>query len=450
MRAGQFGWNFDGLTCRAHGLEDDPHTIRMPKSIQRMLQFQLFTLALSVLVGFAPFRASAAPSQDWPSWRGPNRNGIAQDGQNPPVQWSETENIVWKAAIPGRGHSSPTVVGDRVYLATSDPVRLSQSVLCLDRKTGKQIWLSEVHPSGGDPGKQSHSSAASSTVSYDAGQLFISFLNGGAIYTSCLNRDGKLKWQQKICSFVTHQGFAASPVVYGSRVIVSADHKGGGVITALNRRTGASIWTESRPKIPNYTTPAILEVAGRTQMVLAGCNLVSSFDPLTGKKLWEIAGSTEECVGSAVTDGKRVFVGGGYPKNHTMAVEADGSGRIAWQNTARVYVPSMIAKDGFLYAVMDAGLAVCWKSDTGEEVWKERLGGDFFASPILVNNRIYASNVGGKTFVFEASPSAFKLIGTNQLGNEAYASPVICGSRVYLRVAVKGDPRQEFLYCVGK
>lgn len=422
----------------------------MPASFYSLIHSGRFPLILSVCLSLMPLSASAAPAQDWPAWRGPNRDGIAPAGQNPPVQWSETENIVWKAPVPGRGHSSPTVVGDRIYLATSDPIGLSQSVLCLDRKTGKQIWLSQVHSSGGDPGKQVHSSAASSTVTHDAGQLFISFLNGGSVYTTCLDRKGKQMWQQKVGSFVTHQGFASSPVVYGTKVIVSADHKGGGVIMALDRQTGTPVWTESRPKIPNYTTPSILQVAGRTQMVLAGCNLVSSFDPLTGKKLWEIPGSTEECVGSAVTDGKRVFVSGGYPKNHTMAVEADGSGRIAWQNTARVYVPSMIAKDGFLYAVMDAGLAVCWKSDTGEEMWKERLGGDFFASPVMVNNRIYASNVAGKTFVFEVAPGAFKLIGSNQLGNEAYASPVVCGSRVYLRVAVKGDPRQEFLYCVGK
>jgi outer membrane protein assembly factor BamB len=110
----------------------------------------------------------------------------------------------------------------------------------------------------------------------------------------------------------------------------------------------------------------------------------------------------------------------------------------------------MILNDGHLFAVMDAGLAVCWKSDTGEELWKERLGGDFFASPILVNDQIYASNVGGKTFIFQATPKTFKLIATNQLGNEAYASPVICGNRIYLRVGVKGDTRQEFLYCLGK
>ena len=152
---------------------------------------------------------------------------------------------------------------------------------------------------------------------------------------------------------------------------------------------------------------------------------------------------------TAVTDGTRIFASGGYPRNHTVALMADGSGNIAWQNNVRVYVPSMIQKGGHLYAVTDAGMAVCWKSDTGEELWKERLGGDFFASPVMVGDRIYASNVGGKTFVFEATPKNFKLVAQNQLADEAYASPAICGSRIYLRVARKGESRQEFLYCIG-
>ena len=109
----------------------------------------------------------------------------------------------------------------------------------------------------------------------------------------------------------------------------------------------------------------------------------------------------------------------------------------------------MIPKDGHLFFVLDAGLAACWKSDTGEELWKERLGGDFFASPVMVSDRIYASNVAGKTFVFVATPKSFQILASNQLGDEAYASPVICDSRIYLRIAKKGDERQEILYCIG-
>lgn len=403
---------------------------------------------VSFALAIATHAASLAPT-DWPAWRGPTRDGIAAPGQNPPTQWSETENVLWKVPLPGRGHSSPTVVGERIYLATADPVKRAQSVLCLDRKTGKLVWQTEVHAANAEAGKHANSTAASSTVACDGERLFINFLNGGAVHTSALDLSGKLLWQRKVCDFVAHQGFASSPVLHMGLVLVAADHRGGGVVAALDQKTGKPVWSEARPKLPNYTTPAIVQAAGRTQMVLAGVNLLTSLDPLTGKKLWEIPGSTEECVVTMVTDGERVFAGGGYPKNHTVAVLADGSGKVAWQNTARVYVPSMIAREGHLYAVLDAGVAVCWKSDTGEELWKERLGGDFFASPVMVGDRIYASNVGGKTFVFTATPKEFKLLAQNQLGEEAFASPVICGGRIYLRVATKGAARQEHLYCVG-
>lgn len=403
-------------------------------------------LVLSTWTAFA----ALDPALDWSAWRGPTRDGIAATGQNPPVHWSETEGILWKVPLPGRGHGSPTVVGSRIYLATADRGKQTQSVLCLDRQTGKLAWQTEVHGSNADPGKHSNSSAASSTVTCDGERLFINFLNGGAVHTTALDLEGKILWQRKICDYVTHQGFGSSPVIHESVVLVSADHRGGGVIAGLDRKTGRVLWSESRPKLPNYATPAVVQASGRTQMIMAGCNLISSFDPLTGKKLWEVNGSTEECVVTAVTDGERVFTSGGYPRNHTVAILADGSGKVAWQNTARVYVPSMIVKAGHLYAVMDAGLAVCWKSDTGEELWKERLGGDFYASPVMLDDRIYASNVGGKTFVFEATPKAFKILAQNQLGDEAYASPVLCGNRIYLRVAKRGDSRQEFLYCVGR
>lgn len=409
-----------------------------------------FCAGISFVLSVSAVLAAADPALDWPSWRGPTRDGIAASGQNPPVQWSETEGILWKAAIPGRGHGSPTVVGERIYLPTSDRVKLTQSVLCLERNSGKLVWQTEVHSGQADPGKHSNSSAASSTIACDGERLFINFLNGGAVQTTALNLDGKILWQRKLCDFVVHQGFASSPVIHESLVVVSADNRSGGVVAGLDRKTGQVVWSESRPKIPNYTSPAIVKAGERTQMVLAGCNLITSLDPLTGKKLWEVNGSTEECVLTMVTDGVRVFAGGGYPKNHTVAIDADGSGKVAWQNNTRVYVPSMIVKNGHLYAVLDAGMAVCWKSDTGEELWKERLGGDFFASPVMVDDRIYASNVGGKTFVFEATPQSFKLLAQNQLGDEAYASPVICGGRIYLRVAKRGESRQEFLYCIGK
>lgn len=407
----------------------------------------LLSSALWLAVVNATF-AGVNPANDWPAWRGPTRDGIAAPAQNPPLHWSETEGVLWKVPIPGRGHASPTVVGDRIYLPVSNGE--SQSILCLNRDSGERVWETKVHSGKPDPGHHANSSAASSTAACDGRRLYINFLNDGAVYTSALDLNGKLLWQHKVCDFVTHQGFGSSPVLHDSLVIVSADNRGGGVIAALNCETGDTVWSQPRPQIPNYTTPAVVRAGGRTQVVLAGCNLISSFDPANGNKLWELKGATEECVVTPVTDGTRIFTSGGYPKNHTVAVFADGSNRVAWQNTARVYVPSMIQKEGYLYAVMDAGVAVCWAAETGAEVWKERLGGEFYASPVMVGNRVYATNLRGKTFVFEATPKHFELLAENQLGEEVYASPVICGSRIYLRVATRGDNREESLYCIGK
>ena len=154
---------------------------------------------------------------------------------------------------------------------------------------------------------------------------------------------------------------------------------------------------------------------------------------------------------STVTDGTHIYTTGGYPKNHLAAIKADGSGKVAWENGSRVYVPSMLVRDGYLFATLDAGVAMCWKSDTGEEKWKSRIAGTFSSSPVMVGEHILATNEAGKTYVFKANPAAFELVGENQLGTEVFATPTICGSRIYHRVASQTDgQRQEWLYCLGK
>ena len=387
---------------------------------------------------------------DWPWWRGPNRNGIAAADQKPPLKWSDTENVLWKTPVPGRGHGSPTVVGNQIFLATADHEHEVQSVLSFDRLTGKQLWQTEIHRGNFEKKGNAKSSLASSTVACDGQRLFINFLNDGAIHTTALSLDGQKLWQTKITDYILHQGFGSSPAVYQSLVIVSADNKGTGAIAALNRNSGRIIWKQDRPKFPNYTSPIILNVAGREQLLFTGCDLVTSFDPLDGKKLWEIEGSTTECVTSTVTDGQLIFTSGGYPKNHLSAIKADGSGKVVWENGSRVYVPSMLVRDGALYSVLDAGVAMCWSCDTGKEIWKGRLGGTFTASPVIVGEHLFATNESGKTYIFKATPDAFDLVGENQLGEEIYSTPTFCGSRIYMRAASQiNGQRQEMLYCVG-
>jgi outer membrane protein assembly factor BamB len=389
-------------------------------------------------------------ASDWPAWRGPTMDGQAAPGQDLPVKWSETEHVIWRASVRGRGHGSPTVVGDRVYLATADVETEEQLVLCFDRATGKTVWEAVVHHEKLNTKGHRISSQASSDVVSDGSRLFVNFLNDNAVYTTALDLSGKTLWQRRVCDFQMHQGFGSSPVVHESVVLVSADHRGGGKMTGLNKLTGEIVWQQDRPPVANYATAAVINAAGRTQAVLAGCNKVESFDPLTGKKLWSIDGSTEETVVTAVTDGSRIFVGGGFPKAHTMAVEADGSGKIAWENTTRTYVPSMLVKNGHLFAVLDAGRAVCWKAATGEEVWSEKVDREFFGSPVMADSRVYVTSKGGVTSVFEATPEKFTLLAQNPLGDESFSTPAICGNRIYLRSAKTQPTRQEYLWCVGQ
>ena len=153
-----------------------------------------------------------------------------------------------------------------------------------------------------------------------------------------------------------------------------------------------------------------MHAAGRDQLVLQGCDLISSFDPLSGTKLWEIEGATTECVTTMVSDGERVFTSGGYPRKHIQAVVADGSGTTAWESNAQIYVPSMIAHRGQLYALNDGGVVTCLESKTGEELWKGRIKGTFSASLVLVGELLFATSESGATYIIMADPDRFELV----------------------------------------
>jgi outer membrane protein assembly factor BamB len=419
--------------------------------MNRILLALLCVVVLLPTTVFAQGDAIAFGPDDWPFWRGPSRDGVADAKQKPPLKWSDKQNILWKTPIPGRGHGSPIVVGDQVFLPTADHADETQSVLCYDRKTGKLLWQTVVHRGNFVKGGNDKSTLASASLACDGKFVFANFLNDKAIYATALTRDGNQVWQTKVTDYHLHQGFASSPTVYDSLLIVAADNKDKGVIAALERATGKFVWKEARPKMPNYASPIILKVEGKDQLLFTGCELVTSFDPLTGKKNWEMKGSTTECVTSPVTDGQLMITSGGFPKNHVAAIRADGSGKTVWENNTKVYVPSLLHHRGYLYAVQDNGVAKCWKFDTGKDIWKGQLGGSFSASPVLVGVHIYATNESGRTFIFKATPDAFDLVAQNQLGNETLATPTICGGRIYLRGAVRDkDNRQEMLYCIGE
>jgi len=440
--------------CRCSG---SPRvTVNQPSMRRILLLLTTIVLLIGPAAGAESSRVPATdPTSispaDWPWWRGPTRNGIAPGNQRPPVTWSGTRNVVWKFAVPGRGHGSPTIVGTRVFLATAERTTQTQSLLCLDRTTGRQLWRTIVHQGNLETRGNRKSTQASCTPACDGARVYVNFLNDGSVYTTALDLQGQQVWQTWITKYRTHQGFSSSPAIYDNLVLVSADTRAGGAVAALDRRTGKVVWKHSRPKKANYTSPIVLKAAGRDQAVMVGTNLVTSFNPQSGRKIWEIDGATTECVTSVVTDGKRVFTSGGYPRNHVSAIKADGSGIVVWANTQPVYVPSMLVHAGTLYAVLDAGVATAWDSATGKTLWKKRLGGTFSSSLVLANGNIYASAEDGRTHVFKADPKSFQPVAVNKLGDEVLASLAICRSQAFQRVAVhSGEQRQEWLYCLGR
>ena len=430
--------------------------MRRPRFRNRPAPWLLFAAVPSLLPAAVAIAAETAPrplpgisAHDWPWWRGPSHDGHAAADQTPPLEWSETKNVRWSAPVPGRGSSSPTVVGERVYLTTCDESVGSQSVLAFDRGSGAPVWTTLVHEKGAMR-KNERSTGASCSVTCDGERLFVAFPTSDAVFVTALSLVGEQLWQTRLCDYQIHQGYGGSPLLYGDTVIVVADHKGGGTVAALDRRTGVPVWKQPRPPFPNYSSPVVFRLFGRDQLILIGCDKVASHDPATGAVLWEREGATTECVTTPVTDGERIFTSGGYPRNHVSAVRADGSARIDWENDQRDYVPSMLVRDGHLYAVLDAGVAVCWESASGMQKWKQRLGGNFSGSPVLVGDRILATSESGETHVFLARPDRFESLAVNKLGDEAFATPTVCGNRIYLRVASgTGAERRERLVCVA-
>jgi hypothetical protein len=386
---------------------------------------------------------------DWPWWRGPGSDSIAPGPQSPPVRWSATENVVWKVDVPGRGQGSPCLWGNRIYLPTADDQAQAQSLLCYDRGTGRTLWQKEVHR-GGFMRLHEKNSHASSTPACDGQRVFMPFMVQGGIWLTALDLDGRIEWQKKLGAFQSMHGFAASPVLYRSLVIVVADSVQGSFMAAVHRRTGETVWRIERPNHPlgTYASPVVGRVAGRDQLLIQGPYKVFSYDPATGDLLWSCDGPNDSTTSTVNFDGQFVYAAAGYPKRNLLCVRGDGRGdvtatHVAWMKKGNcAYVPSMLLADGLLYMVEDAGKVACFEAATGQVVWEARLRGAFSSSPVLAGGHIYVVNEAGLMSVFKPG-RAFELVAENDLADGGFATPVILGGRIYLRT-------RHFLYCLGK
>ncbi|MCA9168100.1 MAG: PQQ-binding-like beta-propeller repeat protein, partial [Planctomycetales bacterium] len=378
-----------------------------------------------------------SPVHDWPWWRGPLRNGIAVP-QQPPVEFGPQQAVKWRSKVPGRGHSSPIVVGKQVFLATADEGRQVQSVLAFDRSTGRQLWQKEVSRGGFPEKNHPKNTEASSTLACDGERLFATFFHHKTVELVALTLDGNIAWRKTAGAYNPRKyeyGYAPSPLLYRGTVIVTAEYDGDSFIAAFQRDSGEEVWRIKRPNNITFSSPVVATVSGKDQMFISGAEKVVSYDPATGRQLWSVDGTTFATCGTMIWDGDIVIASGGYPKAETIAIRADGSGTIVWRNNQKCYEQSMIVVNGYIYALTDNGILFCWRSNDGKQMWRTRLKGPVSASPVLADNAIYWANELGTLYVFRPNPEKFELLAENQIGDSSFASPAIVDGQIFLRVA---------------
>ncbi len=408
-------------------------------------------LRLFLLVAGLASLSQMLRAEDWPGWRGPRGDGTSAEKQVP-VKWDATkgEGVAWSAEIPGEGHSSPIVLGKRVFVTSAMPTTEERLLLCLDRDTGKELWRHTVLTS---PLERKHreNSYASSTPATDGKRVFVSFLEGENAVLAAYDLDGRQQWLVRPGVFHSQHGFSSSPVVFEDKVIVNGDHDGDAWIAALSREDGHTIWKIDREnKTRSYCTPIIRDLAGRTQMILSGSKCVASYDPRNGQRHWIIDGPTEQFVASIVYNAKHdmLFMTGGFPAHHILGIKPDGQGnvtdsKIVWRTNKGVsYVPSPISEGDYFLVVSDGGVASCFHAATGEMYWQERVGPHAHSSIVSANGLVYFTTDDGTTTVVKPGPT-FEVVAKNTLGEATESSPAISDGHVFLRGA-------KHLYCLGE
>jgi hypothetical protein len=398
-----------------------------------------------------------ADGGNWPMWRGPRGDGTSRE-TGFPTHWTATENVRWKTPIQGRGHSSPIVWGDRVFVTSAiesgdanEPK--DRLLLCIDRKDGRVIWQKTVLRAKLE-GIHKLNSRASSTPATDGERIYVTFLDDPKVVIAAYDFQGNEVWRVSPGEFESKHGFCSPPILYKDLVIVNCDQDAFGkkkpaYIVAVDRKTGTEKWRIDRThRIRSYCPPLIVEAAGKMQMVLTGAETVASYDPDTGKPHWTIDGPTEQFVASMVYSKGLFFLTAGFPTYHVMGIKPDGSGNVtrthvAWhvEKGGAGYVPSPVAHGDHIFLVHDEGRATCRDALTGKLYWNERLGKHHSASPVCAEGRLYFTDDDGITWVVKAD-SKFDLIEKSPLGEECYASPAFSRGEIFLRGT-------RHLYCIA-
>jgi outer membrane protein assembly factor BamB len=413
------------------------------------------------------------PDRQWGQWRGPLGTGVAPHG-DPPLEWSETKNVRWRVSLPGEGHSTPAVWGDRVFVTTAIAIGEGRApvpdtapgahdnifpthsqrfvALCVDRATGKILWETALHEAFPHEGGHNTGSLASASPATNGERVF-AFFGSRGLY--CLDTDGVVVWQRDLGQMQTKHGHGegASPVLHEDTLVVNWDHEGQSFLVALDERTGAERWKVNRDEPTSWASPIVLEHEGMMQVVVSGTNRLRGYDLASGAVLWECGGLSHNVVASPVSGDGMVFAGSSYERQAMLAIRLDGargdltvSENLLWMRRRRTpYVPSPLLYEGELYFLLHYP-AVLSRVDAGtgaEPNGPFRLDGigDVYASPVAAAGRIYITDLQGMTLVL--SPDAIpKPLALNQLDDAFAASAAIAGGAIFLR----GEHK---LYCIS-
>ena len=442
----------------------------------------LTSLAIGMIVLVSPasnavFGAEAADY--WPTWRGHDSTGISETA-NPPLTWSETENIKWKVKLTGDGsNSSPIIWDDRIFFQTAvktdvevkrpasdagekpegrrrfggtPPTNVYKfNLLCLDRKNGKLIWQKTVREELPHEGHHGDHGFVSFSPVTDGRLIWANFGSRG-VY--CFDMDGNLKWSRDLGKMNTVMSFGegGSLAVAGNAAILVRDHQGDSSIVVLNKETGETVWKKNRDEPTSWATPLVVDVDGKEQVVVSATNLTRSYDLKTGKVIWHVGGNTRNVIPTPVTGFGMVYCASGFRGSSLQAIDLHHTGDLSSTNAvkwhvkkATPYVPSLLLYDDKIYAVsVNSGSVSCYNAKTGDPYFfKERLVGisGIYASPAAAAGRIYFVGRNGVTCVLKPSEK-FEVLAVNKLDDRLECSPAFVGNEIYL----KG---KEYLYCIA-
>ena len=442
-------------------------------SLPRFLLVLGWLSALSALADQPGFGISTAASTNWPQWRGPLANGVAPRA-NPPLHWSETNNIRWKIPLSGKGHSSPIAFGDSVYLLAAVPVGNAQKpvlddapgvhdsvpvthrhqfvVLAIRRRDGGVVWKKVLREEWPHEGGHVTGSLASNSPVTDGERLY-AFFGSRGLY--CLDLNGEVKWQKDLGRMQTlhAHGEGSSPVLHGDTLIICWDHEGDSFLYAFDKHTGKPRWKVARDEKTSWSTPLVVEHEGKPQVIVSATKRVRGYDLATGAQLWECAGLTDNVVSSPVYGHGMVIAGNSYYQQAMLAIrlvgasgDITGTDRVAWKISRMTpYVSSPLLYDDTLYFLRhNQNILLRLEPTTGkprgDPLRLEGINDFIFASPVGAAGRIYITGRDGTTVVLRHDRDNATL-AVNHLEDSFSASPALAGGEFYLR-------GERFLYCI--